>query len=269
MVCIQIAQKVQSSAATWPLLGVKALSKIFGRIAAITNLTFTIGAGEIVGLIGPMRSGRSTVIGLLAGAIKPTFGSITIAGEDVTQLEPDSRSRLGVVCGLQPENLFLDLTALENVLLGGGVSPPPLFSRRGGKTYRDEAMAMLEFTGLAGVSNVRAADLSLCEQRFLTLAIALAAKPSLLLLDGPAAGMSKAERSALALLLADIRENGTSVLITEPDMWALTEICDRILVLGAGRIIAGDVPLRIARDAAVFDADLSRSQSPRPDPMAI
>jgi branched-chain amino acid transport system ATP-binding protein len=260
MACIQIAQRVQSSVTTWPLLDVEALSKSFGRVAAITNLTFTIEEGQVVGLIGPMCSGRSTILDLLTGTIKPTFGRITVAGEDVTQLGPELRVRRGLVCGPQPANLFLDLTAYENVLLGGGISHPPFFSRRGGRTSRDEAMAMLEFTGLAGVSNVRAADLSPCEQRFLTIAVALATKPLLLLLDGLAVGISKAERSALASLIADIRDNGTSVLIAEQVMSPLTDVCDRILVLSSGKIIADDVPLRIGRNATVSDADLSCSQ---------
>jgi branched-chain amino acid transport system ATP-binding protein len=259
MAYINIAEKVQS-AVTWPLLGVSALSKSFGRIAAITNLSFTIGQGEIVGLIGPMRSGRSIIIDLLAGTIKPTFGSITIAGEDVTQLGADSRSRRGVVCGLPTVDLFHDLTALECVGLGGVISQPPFFSRRGGKTYRDEAISTLEFTGLADMRDVRADALSPYHQRLLMIAVALVAKPALLLLDDPAAGMTKVERSALASLIAGIRENGTSVLIAERDMGPLMDVCDRILVLSWGRIIADEMPSRITGNSAVINAYLGRSQ---------
>ena len=257
MAYIQVAQKVQSSVAVWPLLGVKALSKSFGRKGAITNLTFTIDEGEVVGLIGPMRSGRSTVVDLLAGTIKPTFGRITIAGEDVTQHGTDARSSLGVVCGLQPAHLCLDLTVLENVLMSGAICRSPMYSRRGGKTYRDEAASVLEFTGLARAMHLPAGNLSPFQQRFLTIAIALTAKPSLLLLDGPVASMAKAERTAFGSLIANIRAKGTSVLITDHDMWRLTEICDRILVLSSGRLIADDVPLGIARNPAVFSAYLS------------
>jgi branched-chain amino acid transport system ATP-binding protein len=257
MAYIQFAQKVQNSVAIWPLLGVKALSKSFGRKGAIINLTFAIDEGEVVGLIGPMRSDRSTVVDLLAGTIKPTFGRITIAGEDVTQLGTDARSSLGVVCALQPAHLCLDLTVLENLLLSGAICRSPMFSRRGGKTYRDEAASVLELTGLARSIDLSAGSLSPCQQRFLTIAIALTAKPSLLLLDGPVAGMAKAERTAFGSLIADISAMGTSVLITDHDMWRLTEICDRILVLSSGRLIADDVPLGIARNPAVFSAYLS------------
>ncbi len=257
---VRIAEESPHGAVRWPLLTTEALSKRFGRVAAISNLSFAIGQGEIVGLIDPMRSGRSTVIDLLAGTIKPTFGKITILGEDVTQLGSNSRSRRGVVCGLQPGDLFFDLTALESVVMGGLISQPPFFSRRGGKTFRDEAMSTLEFTGLADVSDVRAEALSPSQRRFLTIAVALAAKPALLLLDDPAAGMTKAERSSLASIINSIRENGTSVLIAERDMWPLMEICDRALVLSSGRIIADDVPSRITGNPAVINAYLNRSQ---------
>jgi branched-chain amino acid transport system ATP-binding protein len=270
MAYTHIAEKVQSSL-PWPLLGISALSKSFGRVGAISNLTFTIGQGEIVGLIGSARSGKSTVVDLVAGTIKPTFGTITIAGEDVTHFGTVSRGRRGVVCGLPPADLFRDLTALESVALGGVTSQSPFFSRRGGKTYRDEAMSTLEFAGLADVSDVRADALSTRQLRLLTIAIALAAKPALLLLDDPAAGMTKVERSALALLIAGIRENGTSVLIAERDMWPLTEVCDRILVLSSGRIIADDVPSRIAGDPAVINAYLQPHpiDTPTLEPIAI
>lgn len=244
----------------WPLLAAEGVSKSFGRVAAITNLSFAIGQGEVVGLIGPMRSIGSTVIDLLAGTIKPTFGRITILGEDVTQLGFDSRSRCGVVRVLQPANLFLDLTALESVVMGALISQPPFFSRRGGKTYRDEALSTLEFTGLADVCDVRAEALSPSQRRLLAVAVALAARPALLLFDAPAVGMTKVERSDLASLIAGIRENGTSVLIADRDMWPLIEICDRILVLSSGRIIADDVPSRIAGNPAVINACLNRSQ---------
>ncbi len=245
--------------------------KALARFAAVTNLTFSVYQGEIVGLIGPRRSGRSTVVDLLAGTIEPTFGSIAIAGKDVTHLGVNARSRRGVVCGLPPADLFLDLTALESVVMGGVMSQPPLFSRRGGNTYRDEAMSTLEFTGLAGVSDVRADALSTSQRRFLMIAVALAAKPALLLLDDPATGMTKAERSALASLIADVRENGTSVLIAERDMWLLTDVCDRILVLSSGRIIADDVPSRIAGNPAVLKC-LSQPHATEiacPEPYAI
>ena len=244
----------------WPLLATEAVSKSFSRVAAITDLSFTIGQGEVVGLIGPMRPGRSTVIDLLAGTIKPTFGRITILGEDVTQLGFDSRSRRGIVRVLQPANLFLDLTALESVMMGGLISQPPFFSRRGGKTYRDEALSALEFTGLADVCDVRTEALSPSQRRLLTVSVALAARPALLLFDAPTAGMTKVERAELASLIAGIRENGTSVLIAERDMWPLIEICDRILVLSSGTIIADDVPSRIAGNPAVINAYLNRSQ---------
>ena len=243
---------------------VEALSKSFGRVAALTNLTFSIGEREIVGLIGPVRS---AVVDLLAGKISPTFGRIRIGGEDVTQLGPDARTRCGVVRGLQPADLFLDLTVLENVVLGAAGRPAPLFSRRGGKTYQDEAASVLEFTGLARLSNSRAGELSQGEQRLLTIAVALAAKPSLLLLDGLAAGLTRTERLALESLLSEVRDNGTSILISDSAIWPLMDVCDRVLVLISGRLIADDVPSRIA---PYLDAGLSHViAAPSPVPIAI
>ncbi len=256
----RIAESFRGSAVAKPLLRVEALSKTFGGIAAIGNLSFVIRADEIVGLIGPKRSDRSTIVDLLAGKIKPNSGSIKIAGEDVSQLGCEARLRHGVVRGPQLANLFQDLTALENVLLGGGARLPPLFPRRGGRTYRDEAVAALDLAGLADMSDVRVADMSLCEQRFLTIAIAIRSKPSLLLLDSPAAGMTKAERVSLGSVLSNTRDTGISILITEPAMGPLTQICDRVLVLSSGRIIADDAPAMIAGNAAVLEAYISRTQ---------
>lgn len=265
MADIRIAGEARDAAVTSPLFRVAALSKSFGRVAAISNLSFSIDAGEIVGLIGPIGS---TVIDLLAGKIKPTFGRIMTGDRDITQLGCDARTRCGVVRASRPADLFPDLTALENVLLGSGASSStPFFSRRGGKTYHEEAAAVLEWTGLADLINTRAGDLSPSEQRFLTIAVALAAKPSLLLLDSPDANLGRAERGALASLIADIRGKGTSVLISERHIWPLMDICDRILVLVSGRLMADDVPSRVT---PFLDTPPSRGSAvPSPDPMGI
>jgi ABC-type branched-subunit amino acid transport system ATPase component len=261
---IRIAEDVRRPATNWPLVSVEALSKSFGAVAAISNLNFMIEEGEIVGLGG---SGGSTVVDLLAGRIKPTFGSITIADADMTLLGPNARNYCGVVHGLNPVDLFMDLTAHENILLGAAASLLPLFSRRGGSTYYEKAEAVLKFIGLAGLGNMRAADLSPSEQRFLMIGAALAAKPPLLILDSVTAGMTQDERSAVMLLIDDIRDNGMSVLITGHDMWSLTHLCDRILVLSAGRLIADDVPAKLA---PIVDAGLSHAITPLSrDPILI
>ena len=260
MAYIETAQQLRGSVASWHLLHVVALSKSFGLRTAVTDVTFAVGHGEVVGLIGPARSGRSTIIHLLAGTVAPTFGRITIAGKDVTQLAPDARSRRGIISALHLPELFRDLTVLECVLMGGATSQPPFFSRRGGKSYQDDAMATLELAGLGGMSHVRAEALSPCQQCFLAIAVALAARPVLLLLDDPAAGMTQAERTTLRSLIGSIREAGTSVLLAERDISILTEACDRMLVLSSGRIIADDVPSRIARNPVVMEAYLNRSQ---------
>jgi len=249
------ADNARISGATWPLLRVEGVSKSFGRVGAVSNLSFTIAENEIVGLISPTRQGRSAIVDLIAGRIQPTFGRIKIAGKDVIRFEPGARTPCGVLCGVTLGNLFPDLTALENVVLGGGAALPPLFSRRGGKTYRDEAAAVLEFVGLGAAINMRAEELSTSDQRFLMVAVALAAKPALLLLDSPGSGLPKAARTALASLLADIRDNGTSVFITEQDGGPLMDICDRVLVLSWGRVVADGPPWRIA---PVLDACLGR-----------
>jgi branched-chain amino acid transport system ATP-binding protein len=236
----------QKPAANSPLLRIEGLSKSFGQAPPI-DLTFSIGEDEIVGLI----SGGSAAFDLISGVIRPTSGSIEIVGQDVTERGRQGRIGCGIVRGTLLTTLFLDLTALENVLLGGGTRLPPMFPRRGGKTYSDEASEVLEFAGLGRLRDSRAADLSTCQQRFLMVAVALAAKPALLLLDNPGAGLATNALFLLASLIADIRSNGTSVFIAEHDTGPLTEVCDRVLVLDGGRIIADDTPWIIGpvRDA--------------------
>lgn len=252
----RIANTAHSSAKSWPLLSVEDVTKSFGRDGAVSNLSFTIGENEIVGLITPTRQGRSTIVDLIAGRIEPTSGSIRIAGMKVSRFEPDGRISGGVACGAPLGNVFPDLTALENVALGAGAAFRPLYSRRGGGTSHDEAAALLEFTGLSAAIDIRADELSASDQRFLMIAIALAAKPALLVLDSPGAGLPRVARMAMALLLGEIRDNGTSVFIAEHAGGPLMDVCDRVLVLNWGRVVAEGAPWRIA---PVLDACLGRA----------
>jgi branched-chain amino acid transport system ATP-binding protein len=235
-----------------PLLKADALWKWFGTVRAISDVSIRIKADEIVGLIGPDRSGRSTLLKLLAGELRPNSGKIILDGEDITHLTPDARLWRGVA--RTAAHLFLDLTALENVLLSGSITRRPLYPRQGGRNYRDEAMATLEFVGIERLANRRASELTPAEQRFLTIAVALTGKPSLLLLDEPAAAMTIGGREALASLIARIRDEGTCVLITGYRMQSLMSVCDRLLVLSDGKIIAEDSPSTIMGDPAVAGA---------------
>jgi branched-chain amino acid transport system ATP-binding protein len=263
MADIWVVNRPRDVAAMWSRVGVRGLSKCVGRRSVLCNLNFSIEDGEILGLVGQHGS---TVLDLLAGESAPTFGRITFSGADVTQLGSDDRRNLGMMRVLRPSELVAEMTALENVALRAGVRVP-FYPRRGGPNSRDAASAMLGSIGLADRRDTRVSRLSAYEQCLLTLAIALAAEPSLLLLDGIPDGLTRVEHLRFGALIADIRfDRGLSVLIAERDISSPLQFCDRILLLRRGQIVADDVPSRMAehlqsrRGAAI--AGLSQASDP-------
>jgi branched-chain amino acid transport system ATP-binding protein len=242
MADIYVAGRARHISARWCKVGVCGVSKSVGRQSVLCNLNFFIEDGEILGLVGPHGS---AVLDLLSGETAPTFGRITVDGSDVTQLRSDGRRSMGIVRILRPTELFMEMTALENVALGTA-ERVPFYPRRGGMTQRDADVTTLDSVGLAGRGEAPVAVLSAYERCLLALAIALAAKPSLLLLDSLPDGLTRVEQSRLGALISDIRsERGTSVLIAERLMSSRLHFLDRILILRQGRIVADDVPSRL------------------------
>lgn len=245
-----------------PLLETRNLTKHFGGLAAVDRVDLSIAEGEIVGLIGPNGAGKTTCFNLLSGFLRPTTGTVVFAGEDITGLGPHQVARRGLVRTFQLTMLFQDMTALENVLLG-----MHLHSRRSlGRVLwsrhaflPDEvarSREVLAFTGLAAHADHLARNLPHGHQRVLGVAMALAARPRLLLLDEPVTGMNLEESGRVMTLVKTIRDLGTTVLLVEHNMKAVMGTCERIVVLNFGQKLAEGTPVEVSTSAAVIEAYL-------------
>ena len=245
-----------------PLLEAHSLSKHFGGLAAVNSLDLTVEGGEIVGLIGPNGAGKTTCFNLLSGFLRPTSGSVVFAGEDITGRRPHQIVARGLVRTFQLATLFQELTVLENVLLGLHMHARMglrqlLFSRR---IFPPEEISLsgevLEFTGLAAHAEQLARNLPHGYQRALGIAMALAARPRLLLLDEPVTGMNLSESGQVMSLIKKIRDGGTTILLVEHNMKAVMGTCDRIVVLNFGRKLAEGTPAAVSTNADVIEAYL-------------
>jgi len=245
-----------------PLLEAHSLSKHFGGLAAVNSLDLTVEGGEIVGLIGPNGAGKTTCFNLLSGFLRPTSGSVVFAGEDITGRRPHQIVARGLVRTFQLATLFQELTVLENVLLGLHLHARMglrqlLFSRR---IFPPEEISLsgevLEFTGLAAHAEQLARNLPHGYQRALGIAMALAARPRLLLLDEPVTGMNLSESGQVMSLIKKIRDGGTTILLVEHNMKAVMGTCDRIVVLNFGRKLAEGTPAAVSTNADVIEAYL-------------
>jgi len=245
-----------------PLLETRALSKHFDGLAAVNRVDLTVEEGEIVGLIGPNGAGKTTCFNLLSGFLRPTAGTIRFDGEDITGLRSHRIVRRGLVRTFQLTTLFAEMTALENVLLG-----LHLHSRRGlwralsrrrafPRAEIDESRVILEFTGLAAHGHQPAKNLPHGHQRILGIAMALAARPRLLLLDEPVTGMNLDESGHVMALIKTIRDRGTTILLVEHNMKAVMGTCERIVVLNFGQKLAEGTPAEVSTNPNVIEAYL-------------
>jgi branched-chain amino acid transport system ATP-binding protein len=245
-----------------PLLQTSELTKLFGGLAAVSELTFAIYTGEILGFIGPNGAGKTTAFNLLSGFLPPTRGSIRFKGTEIAGRKPYDIAKHGLVRTFQLTTVFGDMTVLDNVLLGGHLTADIrpwriLFSRSSiPKTERERAWKALEFTGLTPFASALAKHLPHGQQRSLGIAIALAAHPTLLLLDEPVAGMTAEEKDRVMDLVRVIRGEGITVLLVEHDMRTVMGTCDRIVVLNFGRKIAEGSPEEIRSHPEVIEAYL-------------
>jgi branched-chain amino acid transport system ATP-binding protein len=242
-----------------PLLRVENLVRRFGGIVATDKLSLDVISGELHAIIGPNGAGKTTLISQLTGQLRPSAGTIGFAGQDITQLPAWRRSQLGLARSFQITSLLPDFTASDNVALAAQARDGHSFrfwgNARKEKHLREAARSALARVGLEHRADVVVSKLSHGEQRELELAVALATKPQLLLLDEPMAGLGATESARMVKLLSELRREVTIILV-EHDMDAVFALADRITVLVYGRVIASDVPAAIRSNEDVRRAYL-------------
>ena len=244
------------------LLEVQNLTKYFGGLAAVNRVDLTVAEGEIVGLIGPNGAGKTTCFNLLSGFLPATAGTIRFAGESMTGLKPHHIVARGLVRTFQHTTLFQEMTVLQNVLMGLHLHSQKglghlLFSRQA--FPQDElhrCHEVLAFTGLQELGNQLAKNLPHGHQRTLGIAMALAVRPRLLMLDEPVTGMNIEESQRIMALIKTIRDHGTTILLVEHNMRAVMGTCERIVVLNFGQKLAEGTPADVSNNPDVIAAYL-------------
>jgi len=247
------------------VLEVQGLTKRFGGLVATNDVSFTTVAGEIVGVIGPNGAGKSTLFNLITGTIPLSSGRVHLFGEDITGKTPEQVAQRGLIRTFQSATVFKDKTVRDNLRIGMQFNrlglPFQLLDRARVKAFRQDAERiadeLLEFTRLQSYADRLAGELPYGAQKTLGVAMALATEPRQLLMDEPAAGLNPVETEHMGLLIERIRsERQIDVVLVEHDMAMVTSICDRIIVINRGEIIAVGTPDEIQRNPEVIEAYL-------------
>lgn len=238
------------------LLEACGVSKRFGGLHAVSDVSFTIREGDILGLIGPNGAGKTTLFNIVNGVYKPDKGTITFGGKDITGLAPNNVVKLGLARTHQIVKPLNGMSVLDNVTVGACFGRESL----GLKAARTEALEVLQRVGLADRAAGPARSLTLASKKRLEVARALAAKPKLLLLDEVLAGLNPTEVAQMIDLIRAIRDSGVSVFMIEHVMQAVMKLSDRIVVLNFGQKLAEGSPMEVAGDAQVIEAYLGDSE---------
>lgn len=235
-----------------PLLEITGVGKRFGGLQALANVSLSVSQGEIVGLIGPNGAGKTTLFSALVGLHRPETGSIRLDGRELIGLKPHKIAAAGMVKTFQNVALFLESTVLDNVLTGG-------LLRHSVEDARALARRCLDRVGIAHIAEKYARDLSFPERARVEVARALCTEPRLLLLDEAMAALNHVEMDEFMALLRQLKSEGLTLIVVEHHMRAIMALCERIVVLNFGQMIATGAPAEISRNPAVVEAYLGRS----------
>lgn len=247
------------------ILEIRDISKHFGGLAALSNLSFEIEAGEILGLIGPNGAGKTTLFNVISGFFHPTYGRVFFNGGDVTGLRPDQVAQRGLVRTFQSTNLFKQKTVLENLIIAYhlqvkcgflGLLLNSIQAKFDETAARQSSLEILDYMNLMDLKEELAQNLPHGYQRALGVAIALASRPRLLLLDEPLTGMNPEESRRFIELIRGLRDRGITLMVVEHDMKAIMGLSDRIVVLNYGRKIAEGTPREVQTNHQVIEAYL-------------
>ena len=249
------------------LLQVQNLTRRFGGLVAVNDVSFEVNEGKILSLIGPNGAGKSTLFKMIGSFMRPTLGRVLFRGEQISGLKPHLVARKGVIRTFQETTVFKEMTALENVVVAHhlrlragnlGVYFASAAARSDEHVFRASAAEILDYLDLGHVRDEKARNLPHGYLRALGIAIAMAAQPRVLLLDEPFAGMNPEEKDRAVRMVRGIRDRGVTVLLVEHDMPSVMRISDRVVVLNFGIKIAEGTPAEIQRNEAVIDAYLGR-----------
>jgi branched-chain amino acid transport system ATP-binding protein len=249
------------------LLETQKLTKTFIGLKAVTNMDLSVNKGQILGLIGPNGAGKTTLFNLISGALPPTSGKVIYKDKDITGFKPHILARLGIVRTFQLATVFQDLSVLDNIQVAlhykSGVGflqtlfETPAMERKQNALVREKAMKLLNIAGLTNIADTRAGNLPGGSQKLMSVIIALAVDPELLLLDEPMSGLNAEEIQTLIRLVKTIRdERGTGIIMVEHNMKVVMDHCEYIVVINFGQKIAEGTPAQIASDKRVIEAYL-------------
>ena len=260
-----LVQARAAAAATAPLLRIEGLTRRFGGVAAVDDVSFDVTPGHVQALIGPNGAGKTTLFNLVAGVLPPSAGRVVLDGRDVSALSASDRARAGLQRTFQNLQIFTELSALGNVMAGGHLRTPHGFLacllglpsiRRANTQAVDRAEALMRRVGLGDQLDAPSTGLAYGMLKRLEIARALAASPRLLLLDEPAAGLNHSETNEIGTLIRSLAAEGITVLLVEHDMKLVMSLSDHIVVLDHGRKIAEGTPDAVRSDPAVVQAYL-------------
>jgi branched-chain amino acid transport system ATP-binding protein len=250
---------------TMALLEVKDLSVRFGGVKAVDSVNFSWDAGQVYSVIGPNGAGKTTLFNLITGLYKPTEGAVYLEGQSIAGKSPEALAQLGMARTFQNLQIFLNMGALENVMVGAHlrldrsllkalVAWPRL--RQADRALREEAAEWMDFVGLGAVRHARADSLPYGALKRLEIARALAMKPRLIFLDEPAAGLNATETAEIVSLIRKIAESGMTVVLVEHDMKMVMSLSDHILVMESGKKLAEGSAAEVRQNPAVIAAYL-------------